>query len=69
MSQTIPYCPLCKATRAAEFKVLKVEEEARRKAQGKGKSKSKGKGWDEGSEEEEEESEWGKGEPALMKVC
>lgn len=69
MSQTIPYCPLCKVTRAAELQVLKAEKDARRKAKAKGKSKAKGNGWDEDSDEEEEESEWGNGEPGIMKVC
>lgn len=69
MSQTIPYCPLCKAARAAEIKVLKAEKDARRKAKAKAKSKSKVHGWEDGSDDEKEESEWGNGEPGIMKVC
>jgi hypothetical protein len=57
MSQTIPYCPVCRKTRDAELEVLKS------KPKSKGKAKAQ---W--GSESEDEESEWGGGEPGIMKV-
>jgi NAD-dependent histone deacetylase SIR2 len=57
MSQTIPYCPICRTTRDTELEVLKS------KPKSKGTAKAQ---W--GSESEDEENEWGGGEPGIMKV-
>jgi hypothetical protein len=57
MSQTIPYCPICRKTRDTELEAIKS------KPKSKGKAKAQ---W--GSESEDEENGWGGGEPGIMKV-
>jgi NAD-dependent histone deacetylase SIR2 len=57
MSQTIPYCPICRKNRDTELEAIRSKP----KSKGKGKAQ-----W--GSESEDEESEWGGGEPGIMKV-
>jgi NAD-dependent histone deacetylase SIR2 len=60
MSQTVPFCPICRKNRDVELQTLKS------KSKSNGKGKGKASGW--GSESDEEESEWGGGEPGIMKV-
>jgi len=57
LSQTIPYCPICRKNRDVELEAFR----AKPKSKGKGKAQ-----W--GSESENEEDEWGGGEPGIMKV-
>lgn len=64
MSQTIPFCDLCRATRAEELARSQAAKKARRKAKGKGKAP----GWGSSGSESSEEDEWGGGEPGIMKV-
>jgi ribosomal protein L44E len=57
MSQTIPYCPICRKKRDAELEAIKS------KPKSKGKAKAR-----RGSESEDEGDAWGGGEPGIMKV-